>query len=335
MRKGEKMGVAIAGLGGYAKSQLFDCFRQTENCYLAGLITSSPAKADIWKTTFNIPENNVYSYDDFESISSNEDIDIVYITLPNHLHPEFTIKALQAGKHVVCEKPLANTVQECDNMLKVAEQTGRLLAMDYRLHYDPYHRYIMQIVAEKKYGNITRIDTAFSFEPGKGEWRLDKQFAGGGPLMDIGIYCVQAVCYLTGNVPVSVSAKANRANDSAKFKGIEASIDFELHMPGNVTGYCHSSYLETESFLEVQCESGWFRLDPAFNYNGLRFTSSDNLQISFDPLSQQAKQMDDFCESILSGSPLCVPGSMGKRDVVIMKAIYEAMETASAIFVNY
>ncbi len=184
-----KLGVALVGLGGYATGQLAPALLQTEHCYLAGIVTGTPAKAAAWKEKYNIPEKNIYNYYNYDTIKDNPDIDIIYVVLPNSMHAAYTIRGFEAGKHVICEKPMAITVADCDNMIAAAKKASKSLSIGYRLHYDPYNLEMVRLAKEKVYGDVKKITSGFGFNAQKGIWRLDKKLAGGGPLMDLGIYC--------------------------------------------------------------------------------------------------------------------------------------------------
>ena len=112
-----KLGIALVGLGKYSSGQLAPALKETENCYLAGIVTGTPDKAAKWRRQYNIPEKNIYSYSNFDDIKDNHDIDIVYVVLPNSMHREYVVRAARAGKHVICEKPMALTVEDCDEMI--------------------------------------------------------------------------------------------------------------------------------------------------------------------------------------------------------------------------
>ena len=327
----KKSGVAIVGMGNYATGQLIPALQQTAHCYLAGIVTGTSSRNNEWKEKYQLPERNIYNYGNFDLIKDNADIEIVYITLPTHLHAEYTIRALQAGKHVICEKPMALTVAECDKMIAAAEKANKFLLIGYRLQFDPYHLEMIRLAKEKVYGEINSIDTAFSFVPVPGEWRLNKSSAGGGPLMDVGIYCIQAVCYITGNVPLAVTAQTAPVSDNSKFIGVEETIQFQLEMPGGVIANCHSSYTEEIGYLKVNCSNGWFELDPAFNFGGLKMNTSDGRNFERYTSSQQATQLDSMALSIQHNLPSISSGEMGRRDIIIIDAIYEAMKTGKRV----
>src|SRR4030095_12631666 len=149
-----KLGIALVGLGDYATTQLAPALEKTQHCYLAGIVTGTPAKADAWKEKYQLPEKNIYNYGNFDSIKDNKDIDIVYVVLPNNMHAEYTVRAAQAGKHVICEKPMAISVAECDKMIAACKKAGKLLSIGYRLHFDPYHLEMSKLIKQGAYGTI-------------------------------------------------------------------------------------------------------------------------------------------------------------------------------------
>ena len=156
-------GIALCGLGYYATEQLAPAFAFTEHCYLSAVITGDRVKSAFYKEKYGLTDRQIYTYDQFEQISYDSSIDIVYIVLPHNLHATYTIKALEAGKHVICEKPMASTVEEAEQMMAVAERTGKTISIGYRLHFDPYHREMIRMVQEQTLGKVTRIDCSFSF----------------------------------------------------------------------------------------------------------------------------------------------------------------------------
>ncbi len=328
--KNGKLGIALVGLGYYATDQLAPALQQTEHCYLAGIVTGTSTKADAWKTKYTIPENNIYNYDNYDSIKDNPEIDIVYIVLPNSMHSEYTIRAAKAGKHVICEKPMALNVEDCDKMIAACKEAGKMLSIGYRLHFDPYHLEVARIGQQKAYGNIKKFTAAFSQVTTKGEWRLDKKLSGGGPLMDLGIYCLQAVCYSTGEEPIAVTAQSLLVSDKDKFIDIEETLLFKMEMPNGLIAECRTSYSEQMNYLQLEAENGFIHIQPAFNYDGLKAKTTKGI-LEYPPLSQQVKQIDAFALAIKNNQLSVVPGEIGRRDIKIMTAIYEAMKTGNRI----
>jgi predicted dehydrogenase len=332
-KKEGKLGIALVGLGNYAGGQLAPALRETEHCYLAGIVTGTPSKIDQWKSKYSIPDANVYNYQNFDSIKNNPDIDIVYVVLPNSMHAEYVTRAAQAGKHVICEKPMAMNVKECDDMMAACKKAGKMLSIGYRLHFEPYNLEMAKLGTSKTYGNIKKMTAGFGFPAGDpNQWRLKKPLSGGGPLVDVGIYCIQGFCYTTGLTPIAVTAQEGPKTDPEKFKDIEQSLTWQLEMPGGIICEGKASYSDNMNYLKAEAEKGTFELTSAFNYSGQR-GDTPNGAMNFPKVNQQAKQMDDFALAIKNKRPTPVPGEMGKRDVRIIAAIYEAMRTGKKVII--
>ena len=330
-KKGDKLGIALVGLGGYAGGQLAPALQQTEHCYLAGIVTGTPSKIDRWKSKYEIPDANVYNYQNFDSIKDNKDIDIVYVVLPNSMHAEYVIRAANAGKHVICEKPMAMNVKECDDMMAACKKAGKMLSIGYRLHFEPYNLEMVRLGTKKIYGNIKKMSAGFGFTAGDpNQWRLKKALSGGGPLVDVGVYCIQGFCYTTGLTPIAVTAKEGPKTDTEKFKDVEQSLTWQMEMPGGIVCEGKSSYGENFNFLRADAEKGTFQLTSAYGYGGQAGNTPEGA-MNFPRVNQQAKQMDDFAQAIKSNRPTPVPGEMGKRDVRIIQAIYEAMNSGKRV----
>jgi predicted dehydrogenase len=328
-----KLGIALVGLGNYATNQLAPALQQTEHCYVAGIVTGTPSKIDTWKSKYSIPDANVYNYQTFDSIKNNPDIDIVYVVLPNSMHAEYVIRAANAGKHVISEKPMAMNVKECDDMIAACKKAGKMLSVGYRLHFEPFNLEMARLGTKKVYGNVKKMSAGFGFVAGDpNQWRLKKPLSGGGPLVDLGIYCIQGFCYTTGLDPISVTAQEGPKTDPQKFNGIEQSLTWQMEMPGGIICEGKTSYNDNFNFLRAEAEKGIFELTSAFNYNGQRGNTPEGA-MNFPQVNQQAKQMDDFALAIKNNRPTPVPGEMGKRDVRIIAAIYEAMNTGKKVII--
>src|SRR5437762_6264350 len=181
-KKERKLGVALLGLGRYSTNELGPALRQTQTCYLAGVITGHAEKGEKWAADYNLKKQNIYSYDNLERIADNPDIDIVYVVTPPALHPEFTIRAAKAGKHVISEKPMATSVVDCDRMISACKAAKVKLAIGYRLHFDLYHRELMRHAHEQDFGPFMKMNGVFSFVFGQHAWRVEKKLAGGGQI---------------------------------------------------------------------------------------------------------------------------------------------------------
>ena len=329
-----KLGVALLGLGKYSSGQLAPALQQTKLCRLAGIVTGSPEKATKWKQQYQLADKNIYDYKTFDRIADNPDIDIVYVVTPNALHAEYAVRAAQAGKHVICEKPMATTVADARRMIAASQKAGKKLSIGYRLHFEPHNQAMMQLGQKQVYGPIKHLITDNGFKFGNDTpWRVDKSLAGGGPLMDMGIYSLQGCIYTKGQVPVSVTAKLAPETGSGYFKEVESGVDWQLKFADGTVADCRTSYAENlPGRLRAEAQNGWFELQPAFGYGGLAgSTSKNDGKLNLPNINQQAAQMDDFADCVLHNKPTRVPGEMGLRDVQLLLAIYRAAETGQAV----
>src|SRR4030095_5210215 len=330
MKKGrDKLGIALTGLGSYSEGQLGPALQETKHCYLAGIVSGSVEKRKKWKKKYNLADKDIYDYESFDSIENSEDIDVIYIVLPNSMHAEYVIRAAKTGKHVICEKPMGLTVEECDQMIRACKDAGVMLSIGYRLHFDPYNLEMMRLAKDNAFGLVKKLSAAHGLSNANG-WRLDKRLAGGGPLMDVGIYCVNAGRYITGLEPIAVEGFEGPKNNEEKFKTVEESLTWKMEYRNGVIAECSCSYSEYQNHLHVDAERGWFELAPAFSYSGLKGKTS-NSKIDCPSINQQAAQMDDFALAILQERPTPVVGEMGRQDVKILQAIYKSTETGQKV----
>ncbi len=320
----QKLGVALVGLGNYSTNKLAPAFEHTKYCRLAGIVTGTPAKEQEWMDKYGIPEGNVYNYDNFDRIADNPDIDIVYVVLPNSMHGDYVIRAAQAGKHVICEKPFDISVKKAAAAVEACEKAGVLLQIGYRCQYDLYHQELMRVGREKVLGDIKLIRSEMSFYGVHGSnWRYtNRELAGGGALMDVGVYTIQGARYATGMEPISVSANAFNTFPN-KMDGMEETIVFTLQFPGDIPATLCSSYAARNDYIEVAAEQGNYGLKPSYGYAPAQGYIK-NEKMDFPHHNQQAVQMDAFVKNILDGTPVVANGEMGLQDMRIIEAIYKS-----------
>jgi predicted dehydrogenase len=324
---GKKLGIALVGLGYYSYGQLGPALLKTNSCYLAGIVTGTPSKAVDWSKRYNIPQKNIYNYQNFDEIAHNPDIDIVYVVLPVFLHKEFTIRAAKAGKHVICEKPMALNAGECREMIDTCKKADRLLSIGYRLHFEPHNLEVMRLGQKQILGKVTKIDTGngFTYRGNPNAWRLKKALAGGGGLMDMGIYSIQGSRYTLGQEPIAVKATQEKTRPDF-FKEVDETIFWELEFPGGFKTTGKSSYNHDWSYLKVEAEHGKFELGPAFGYGGID-GSVNGKQMPFPQIVQQAAQMDDFANCVTLNKQSRVPGEEGLKDMKVVDAIYKSLDS--------
>jgi len=325
-----KLGVALLGLGGYASGQLAPALQETTRCRLAAVVTGTPAKAERWQKKYDLAASCLYNYENFDRIADNPAVDVVYVVTPNALHRDFVIRAAKAGKHVICEKPMATTVQDCDAMILACQEAKRKLSIGYRLHFEPYNLEIARLGTTRELGAVKRIQAEDAFPSSGGTWRFDPKLAGGGALMDVGIYCVQAACYATGEEPIGITARMEPKTDPARFREIEETLDWTMEFPSGARAECMTSYNKVGNRLRVEMAGGWAELAPAYSYRGIHGRTSRG-KMDFPQVNQQARQMDAFAQCIVEDQPNLVPGEMGRRDVRILEAIYEAARTGRRV----
>ena len=329
----DKLGVALVGLGYYSTDLLAPALQQTKHCYLAGIVTGTPTKAETWKKKYNIPDKNIYNYQNFDSIANNPDIDVIYVVLPPSMHKEYVIKAANAGKEVWCEKPMALTEAECSAMIKACRANKKLLAIGYRLHHEPNTQEWRRIVNEKQLGKVTKVNCAAAYRDNRTDHWKQKKEMGGGVLYDMGVYAIQGARLGTGMEPVAiVSAQTSTTRPEIYKNGLDETTIATLEFPGGVMAEIKTSFGENINFLHVTCEKGEIKVQPYSAYNGQNGTSPlGTINHPYSIPYQQAKQMDDDALSILQKKPMLVPGEEGLRDIRIVEAIYRSAATKQRV----
>ncbi|NQW99299.1 Gfo/Idh/MocA family oxidoreductase [bacterium] len=327
------LGIALLGLGDYSTRQLGPALKQTKNARLAGIVTGSPEKIPVWQKEYGIADGGVYHYDNFDTIADNKDIDIVYVVTPTGLHPEFAIRAARAGKHVICEKPMAPTAADCQRMIAASKKADKTLQIGYRLHWDPYHLHLMEVLANKKFGDWKSISTAHggmmkSFT-GLNAWRIGKQLGIAGALYDLGVYAVQAAIYAAGMNPASVTAKHSTARPEI-FTEVPETYEWTLEFPDGRKADGMSSYGRQGNQVRAEMANGVVEIAPAYGYSGQKGRTPDG-PMQFTPVFQQARQIDGQVDCILAGTPSRVPGEMGWRDIQVINGIIEAAATGKVV----
>lgn len=341
---GKKMNVALCGLGIYA-SLLADGIVNSQYCNLAGIVTGTPSKAEKWKKQYNIPEKNIYNYQNFDEIKNNPDIDLVYVVLPNGLHKEFVIRSAKAGKHVITEKPMAINVKECEEMIKACSDNNVQLALGYRLHYEPTHLEIKRLGQEKVFGKVRYMEVGLGYKTydtldtktivdknDHNEWRLNKKLSGGGPLMDLGIYCIQIARYTLGEEPIAVTAQFGTINNKDRFSETEESIMWQMEFPSGAIANCSTSCGFNIDRFYATADEGTFELSPALSYGPYKGKTSQK-ELNFPPIQQQKTQMDEICKVLLENKqlPSHIAGEEGLKDIKVINAIYKAAATGKKI----
>ena len=322
-------GYAIIGLGRIA-DHFMPATRATANSKVTALVSGHRDKALRIAAQYGVPESSIYSYENFDSIASNKAVDAVYVALPNSMHAEFTIRAAKAGKHVLCEKPMATTVEDCERMMAACKNAGVKLMIAYRCHYEPTNLKAVSLIRSGAIGQIEAIESSFGFPIDPGEWRLNKKMAGGGPLVDVGIYCLNATRYLTGEEPENFAAFASVIDRDGRFTQVEENLSWTSKFPSGVVASCNTTYgALLFGYFKVHGSKGNIECFPAFNYDGLHLHAEygdiiiDETNHSRDPYQFQA-EADHFSHCIQNGLEPKTGGEEGLRDMKYIAEIYRS-----------
>jgi glucose-fructose oxidoreductase len=330
LQRKEKLGVALVGLGYYSTDLLAPALQLTQHCYLAGIVTGTPSKAEKWKKQYNIPDKNIYNYQNYDSIANNPDIDILYIVLPPSMHAEYSIRAANIGKHVWCEKPMAMTEKECQNMIDACNKNKVKLSIGYRMQHEPNTQRIISFRKNETYGKVQSVTAAAGYFDGRtNHWKQKKEM-GGGSMYDMGVYPLNAARYSTGLEPVAVTARQSTTRPEI-YTEVDETMQFDLEFPGGVTAKCETSFGKGMNDLQVNCSKGWYKLSPFQAYSGIKGETSDGTKLNATIPNQQAKQMDDDALAIINNTSVLVPGEEGLKDIRVVEAVYRSVAAGKKV----
>ena len=326
-----KIGYCIVGLGRISMGEFMPGVRLSKQSKIVALVSGHRPKADRIAAQYGVASHAIYNYENYDTIRNNPEIDAVYIALPNGMHAEYTIRAAKAGKHVLCEKPMANSVKECEQMIAACKQANRKLMIAYRCQYEPTNLKAIELLRQGYVGNLINVSSSNGFNIKPGEWRLNKKLAGGGPLVDVGIYSIQATRYLTGEEPVEVQAFSSVTDHDGRFKEVEETLVWNFRFPSGILANCATTYGSNGlgGFARVSGSKGMLELKPAFGYQGLHLSGKaegKTLDIAFDNPSprQFTTEADYFSNCILEDKEPKTGGEEGLRDERIITAIYKS-----------
>jgi glucose-fructose oxidoreductase len=332
-RAKDKLGVALVGLGYYSTDLLAPALLKTKNCYLAGIVTGTPEKASTWKKKYNIPDKNIYNYQNFDQIANNPDIDVVYVVLPPSMHEEYVVRAANAGKHVWCEKPMAVTVKECQNMIDTCAKNKVSLAIGYRLHHEPNTQEYVKGLRDGKIGKVLMVDCASAYyDPRTDHWKQKKEM-GGGVMYDMGVYAIQGARLATGEEPIAVTAQQYTTRPDVYKNGLDETSMAQFIFPSGARASIQSSYGMNMNYLHVTGAKGTLMMEPYSAYNGVKGAWSNGGVINhpYDVPMEQVMQMDDDAAAIMNKKPMLVPGEEGLRDIKSVEAIYAAAKSGREV----
>jgi predicted dehydrogenase len=333
---GKKVNFAVMGLGQLGLGQIIPAFKDAKIAKLTALVSGHPDKAKSTAEKFGVDPKNIYNYDNFDKIKDNDQVDVVYVVLPNNMHADFVVRAAQAGKHVLCEKPFDVNVEKCQQAIDACKRYNRKLQVGYRLMYEPNNLALVESVRKKENGDLKVLECGAGFPIGDPtQWRLKMNMAGGGCLMDIGIYSLSAARYISGEEPIQVNGMTHRTTSDPRFKEVEEHCNFQLRFPSGVLASCTSSYSCGMNRFRAIGTKGWAECEPALSYRGVKFRIDRGRGNPEEPdlgdPNQFATEMDALADCILNNKNPKASGETALRDVRIMRAIYESAQTGKAV----
>jgi predicted dehydrogenase len=330
---GPVLRVAIMGLGSYG-TRVAEAMKGCTKAKLVGVISGTPSKIKDWQAKYNIPEKNCYNYENFDNIKNNPDIDAVYVITPNALHKDQTIRVAKAGKHVISEKPMGLNAKEGQEMVDACKKANVKLLIGYRMHFEPK---TLEVIRQRKageFGKIKFFQGLCGFKIGDPtQWRLNKELAGGGAMMDIGIYAINGSRYMVGEEPIWVTAEETKT-DPVKFKeGVDETIVFQLGFPSGAVASCLSTYnMNNLDRFYLNGENGWAEMQPSTGYGPIKGRTNKG-ELDQPHNTHQMVQMEEMAGIILEGKQPIVPvdGEEGVKDMKIIDAIFLAVKTGKKV----
>jgi predicted dehydrogenase len=340
MKKTKKVGFAVVGLGSIARGSVLPAFANCKRAKLVALVGRDKLKAAQLAQEFKVSAH--YHSEEYATCLTHPEVSAVYIATPNGEHAALAIRAAQAGKHVLCEKPLAANLKQSASMVDACRRSGVLLMTAYRKYYEPSVVHLKQLIQDGSLGRIDVIHTAFSELHSAGvslPWLLDSRLAGGGPLMDLGVYCVNTTRWLVDEDPIEVVAQS-WVRDTVRFWDVEEGISFRLKFPSGLVVQGSSSYgAVLSSFIFVQGTKGWLSLAPAFPFDEDRRLSGKigkrQVDREFKIIDEFAPEIDAFASAIQNKRVVDSDGAQGHLDMIILDAIYESARTKLPVVIKY
>jgi predicted dehydrogenase len=335
-----RVGYAIVGLGRLSINQILPAFGHSKYSKPVALVSGNRDKALKVAAQFGIAERAVYDYKNFEQLASNSSVQAIYIVLPNGMHEEYVLRGAKIGKHILCEKPMANSSAEARRMIAACDQAGAKLMIAYRQQYEPNNIALRKLVTDGKLGALRGFIASNSQRQGDPtQWRLNKALSGGGCLPDVGLYCINAARFLSVEEPSQVMAQLWQPKDDPRFREVEASMSFSLKFPSGFFATCTTSYdVHKSQVLRLEGTDAWAEMSPAFAYHGnhLRWSklqdgSETVLEPQIEEQDQFALEMDHFSYCILGNRQPRTPGAEGLRDHRVIEALYESARSGNSV----
>jgi len=331
---GRSLRYCIVGLGRISMQHFMPGTRLSKYGRVTALVSGHRDKAERMAAEYGVPAKSIYSYQDYDAIAGNPEIDAVYIALPNSMH-DYTIRAAQAGKHVLCEKPMCTSAADAQAMVDACRVARRKLMVAYRCQFEPINLRAVELIRSGKLGKVEAISTGFGFNIAAGEWRLNRKLAGGGPLMDVGIYSLNACRYLTGEEPVEVKGYSSVIDRDGRFQEVEENLAWSMRFPSGVVASCNTTYgANMTGFFHVFGSRGVIHVENAFGYDGQHLTALVAGEPAINEASAERdpahfpRLADHLAECVFDNREPKTAGEEGLRDMQLMAAIYRSCQAA-------
>ncbi|WP_040508919.1 Gfo/Idh/MocA family protein [Gluconobacter morbifer] len=336
----ERVGFAIMGLGRLTLEQILPAFAESGLARVVALISGRREKAETVARSHGLTASDIFGYDEIHLLSERPDIQAVYVVTPNAFHAEQVEALAAAGKHVLCEKPMANTSEEAERMVAACQKAGVKLMIAYRCHYEPLNRAVVHLVQSGELGQPRLIEAVNTqFQQGADQWRLNPGLSGGGALPDIGLYCLNGARAVLLEEPGMVFAQMVSPPDDPRFTDLDETFSFMMRFPSGVIANCTTSYGAYEcKDLRIRLQKGWIELENAFAYGGQRLRvarrEGNHESISewrLPPSNQFTLELDHFADCIRRDVIPRTPGEDGVKDQKLMEALYRSARTGQMI----
>ncbi len=329
----QRVGYALVGLGHLTLNQILPAFGACTKSKVVALVSGSAEKMQKVAVQYGVKKENCYSYADYDKLRDNKEVQAIYIVLPNGMHAEYTVRGAQAGKHILCEKPMANSAAECQAMIDACKKANRKLMIAYRIQYEPHNKMVREMVRKDQFGKVKSIiaNNGQNSDNPK-HWRFNKALAGGGSLPDVGLYCLNTIRFVLGEEPTEVMGYVHSTPNDPRFKEVEEQVNWLMKFPSGVQASCATSYgHHDDKSYKVLADTGWIKMDPAFLYTGLQLetsqaqgTENQIIQHKIADKDHFATELDHFSECIAENKTPFTPGEEGLQDQKVMEAIYQS-----------
>jgi glucose-fructose oxidoreductase len=324
-KRKRKIRYAVVGLGHIAQIAVLPAFQHTENAELAAVVSSNPDKLRAAQDMYGV--KNIYTYEQYDRCLQSGEIDAAYIAVPNDQHKEYAVRAAHAGIHVLCEKPMAVTSDDCMEMISACEQNNVKLMIGYRLHFEAANLKAIEIAQSGRLGDLRTFHSFFGFQVRPGNIRIQAA-RGGGAVYDIGIYCINAARYIFQDEPVEVFACHGESGDE-RFKEVDETTSAVLKFPkGRVATFTCSFNIPDIQRYTVIGTKGILTVEPAYDYAlDLKHRLSIDGKVkeqTFSARDQFGPELTYFARCILTDSEPEPDGWEGLADLQIIEAVYKS-----------